>query len=187
MRQRPATRDEILDRVVEHLRREGAAGAGLRRLSEATGVARASLYHHFPRGKQEILAAACRRLGRRLYDATLPALADDDPDESLCRWISALSAFYDRGRRGCLLGELALGPAVGELGDPLARALRLWLHPLDEYLQRQGVPPRTAARMAEDAVGRVLGGLIVSRVQGSHAAFQRVLDQVPEDLTDFGQ
>ncbi len=52
----------ILDDV---FRRRGYEGATLSVLSRACGLGKASLYHHFPGGKDEMAARAAATRGRR--------------------------------------------------------------------------------------------------------------------------
>ena len=54
------TREDALDRITAVFRKWGYEGATLRMISEATGLGRASLYHHFPGGKDDMARAANR-------------------------------------------------------------------------------------------------------------------------------
>ncbi len=47
-------REEVLDRLAAAFRRDGYDGASIARLSAATGLGKASLYHYFPGGKQDM-------------------------------------------------------------------------------------------------------------------------------------
>ena len=58
-------REEVVDRLTRVFRREGYDGASLARLSEATGLGRSSLYHHFPRGKEDMADAVFEASGIR--------------------------------------------------------------------------------------------------------------------------
>ncbi|MEP1982729.1 MAG: helix-turn-helix domain-containing protein, partial [Maribacter dokdonensis] len=48
---------EILTGLTKVFRSRGYEGASLKELSEATGLKKASLYHRFPNGKQEMADA----------------------------------------------------------------------------------------------------------------------------------
>ena len=50
-------RSEAVQKLVMVFRQHGYEGATLSKISEATGLGRASLYHHFPGGKQEMARA----------------------------------------------------------------------------------------------------------------------------------
>ena len=47
-------KDEVLSRLFGVFRTYGYEGATLARISESTGLGRASLYHYFPGGKDEM-------------------------------------------------------------------------------------------------------------------------------------
>ena len=52
------SRADVIQALIDVFRRCGYDGATLSSISEATGLGRASLYHHFPGGKQEMAAVA---------------------------------------------------------------------------------------------------------------------------------
>ena len=82
-------REEAVASMSEIFRRYGYEGASLKRLSDASGLGRSSLYHHFPNGKEDMAAAVRdwiveqasaratsrgstqRRLNRREFSAAL--------------------------------------------------------------------------------------------------------------------
>ncbi len=49
-------KNETIAQLLNVFQKYGYEGATLTRLSEATGFGRASLYHHFAKGKEEIAA-----------------------------------------------------------------------------------------------------------------------------------
>lgn len=53
-------RDEILLRLFGIFRRSGFDGATLSKISEETGLGKASLYHHFPGGKVQMAEEVLR-------------------------------------------------------------------------------------------------------------------------------
>jgi AcrR family transcriptional regulator len=64
------SRNEVIARVMAVVRREGYDGASLAELSKATGLGKSSLYHHFPDGKNDMVAAVLdhrRRPSRRRF------------------------------------------------------------------------------------------------------------------------
>jgi len=59
-----ASQREMLARqLAEIFRTEGYDGASMSQISEATGLLRGSLYHHFPKGKEDMAKAAMEALG----------------------------------------------------------------------------------------------------------------------------
>lgn len=54
-------RDALLEQLVVVFRERGYEGATLVQLAAATGLGKASLYHHFPGGKAEMAAVLLRK------------------------------------------------------------------------------------------------------------------------------
>ena len=54
-------------------------------------------------------------------------------------------------------------------------------------LEEAGLPKTQARQRAEDAVMQVQGALVLTRVLNSTAPFQRVLEQLPDQLLQIAQ
>ena len=56
------TREQILDGFADQLLESGYRGVSLKTITEAIGIQRPSLYHHFPEGKEQIYAEVALRM-----------------------------------------------------------------------------------------------------------------------------
>ncbi len=114
--------EDLMSRLSCVFRDVGYEGASLTLLAEATGLKKASLYHRFPNGKQqmaeEVLASA---LG--WYEAKIlaPLRSDAAPTERVAVISRHLDGFYAGGQHACLLNMLASPRA--ELG-PFSEAIK---------------------------------------------------------------
>ena len=61
----PGARDRMIDGAAVLLAKRGLQGASFSEVLEATGAPRGSIYHHFPGGKDELVAAAIARVSER--------------------------------------------------------------------------------------------------------------------------
>ncbi|MFG0274552.1 MAG: TetR/AcrR family transcriptional regulator [Phycisphaerales bacterium] len=167
---------ELLDRLVEVFRRHGFEGASLTRISEATGLQRASLYHRFPGGKEEMVAAAVARVADRFGPLVIePLESAGDPAERVRTMVTNLQKYYDRGRSPCVLDTLSIGPDDDPIRPALHASMRRWRQALEKVARDAGAPAVVARARAEDALVRIEGALVVSRVQGSTAPFRRAI------------
>lgn len=66
----------LLDHIMIVFRTHGYDGASLSRISEATGLQRASLYHRFPDGKLQMGKAVLEHAIEWLREYALEPLAD---------------------------------------------------------------------------------------------------------------
>src|SRR5215470_6536148 len=102
-----ASREVVLERLLATFRDQGYDGASLAELSSASGLGKSSLYHHFPGGKadmaEQVLAHLAASLERTLFE---PLRAPLRPAQKLNAMLDALDAFYEGGKRACLLERL---------------------------------------------------------------------------------
>lgn len=73
----PATKPQILDAFAAQLAAGGYQGISLTGVARAAGIQKPSIYHHFPKGKEEIFTAVALRFISELHHKILPALQSD--------------------------------------------------------------------------------------------------------------
>ena len=90
MAEAPSSRDKILDVAEALFARRGYAGIGLREVADASGLAKASLFHHFRSKEQlyhEVILRVLLRIRER-FDANV--VPNDSPRAQLERWLEEL-------------------------------------------------------------------------------------------------
>jgi AcrR family transcriptional regulator len=174
---------EVVGRLTAVFRRHGYDGATLSLLSEATGLGKASLYHHFPGGKEDMALAVLDRAEAWLQGQIIePLRRPGQPRERLARMAKAVDELYAGGREGCLLNALSLGSARASFQDRLRRAFKSWISAVAAVLGEAGIKGEEATRRAEEAVLRIEGALVVAAGLGSPAPFRRLVQSLPDDL-----
>src|SRR3954467_10127074 len=104
------TDEVLLERIAEVFRRYGYEGTSIRLLSQATGLERASLYHRFPGGKEEMATAIIGKTCEWFSDNVFaPLKAASTPAEKLQRVAANLKVFYRDGTLWCVLDTMTLG------------------------------------------------------------------------------
>src|SRR5216684_4651807 len=107
MRREKLTRTKVFDRLIGVFRQKGYDGASYGDLMKATGLVKASLYHRFPRGKEEMVDAVLSEVDRRFHEYVLaPAFAKGAPRQRARRVAKRLEEFYSGGKQWCLLDTL---------------------------------------------------------------------------------
>lgn len=181
--------EELLSRLGRVFRDVGYEGASVAVLSEATGLQKASLYHRYPGGKQEmaehVLSAAMDWFGERLI-AHLNG--EGPPERRLAEVTKSLSTFYDGGRQACLLNVLA-SPRVEPSSNgngPFSPAIKVAIEQLVDGFAKLARDAGLGARLARERGGRALmlvqGGLVLSRGLGSVEPFRLALKALPGEL-----
>lgn len=177
------SRGQVIERLTDSFRRHGYDGASLARLSAATGLGKASLYHHFPGGKADMARSALGRVGEWFVgNVFAPLHGPGVPEERLNRMILALNEFYDGGRKSCLVELFSAAPGETGLHDPVRRTVGLWIGEFAALAEAASLPPALARSRAEDEVIRIQGALVVSRALDDREPFRRVLAELPRKL-----
>lgn len=175
-----STREGILLDLLEAFRTCGFDGVSLSRISEVTGLGKASLYHHFPGGKAE-MAKGVMELAWGWLEAHVfgPLEAEGDPAERLESVLKALEGFYDQGRKSCLLDVM---PISG--GPEIHAAVKAVMERLTAGFKRlaldAGISETEAGLRAESALVAIQGSLVVSRGLGEPGPFLRQMRSLRE-------
>lgn len=178
--------DVLLDRLSRVFRDVGYAGASLSQLAEAAGLRKASLYHRFPGGKQqmaeEVLAAALGWYKEHVID---PLTGPGTPAERVQAAVRKLDAFYAGGSRACLLNMLSAPRAdAGPISVGIKSAFGALSQAFAAVARDGGLDARRADIRAERAVMMLHGSLVMSRGIGTPAPFRAFLDSLAGDLLD---
>lgn len=161
----------------------GYEGATLSRISKATGLGRASLYHHFSGGKERMAEAVLSHLFEDFRAIVLsPLQSEKDPIERLRAMSESLVQFYNHGQLNCILAVFSLGDGQTLFKKPVQEAMDTWLELLSGVLKEAGLPTALAQQRAEDAVIQIQGALVLARVLNRAEAFERLLKNLPTQL-----
>src|SRR5690348_12949678 len=105
-------KDTYIPCLLRLFRQHGYDGATLAKISEATGLGKASLYHHFPGGKDEMVETVLDYLERWMEQNILQLLnSPGDAASRLRQMGDRLSQVYEGGKQPCLSAILLLGSA----------------------------------------------------------------------------
>jgi AcrR family transcriptional regulator len=171
-----SSKEEVLDQLLDSFRDRGYEGSSLAELSVATGLMKSSLYHHFPGGKAEmaeqVLSHLARRLEASLYE---PLRSGASPVRKLGAMLDGLSAFYEGGRRACLLERLCASVDRDRFRRPLQQAFTTWMQAVEDICVEAGLSKAVARARAEDFVIRIEGALIICAGTNDYDVFARTL------------
>lgn len=176
-------RETYLPALFRLFRHHGYDGVSLAKIAEATGLGKASLYHHFPGGKAEMVRETLAYSGRWMADNIVePLRGDGDPLERLQGMCDRISALYEAGEQPCLLASLSLGGSRDMFHEAIKDRLQTLVDAIASVLVEAGLDSELAQQRGEDAVMAIQGSLILSRGLDDPAPFQRAIAQLPEKL-----
>lgn len=179
------SKDEVLDLLLNTFRDRGYEGSSLAELSTATGLGKSSLYHYFPGGKEDmaeqVLAHLDRQLAANLYE---PLRSDQPPAKKLGLMLDVIDAFYQGGRKACLLERLCASVDRASFRRPLRQAFVTWIEAVEAICLQAGLSKGVARARAEDLVVRVEGALIVCAGTGDTKVFARTLKDLRSSVLE---
>jgi TetR/AcrR family transcriptional regulator, lmrAB and yxaGH operons repressor len=177
------SRVEVISQLMSVFQEYGYEGASITRFSTATGLKRASLYHYFPNGKEEMAEAVLDYIIQNMQQHLLAPLRSDlAPSDRIQGMNKNVDAFYQQGQQDCLLALLSIGEAHQLFQTRVQQALNLWIDSLAIVLVDGGISATTAHQRAEEAIALIQGSLVLTRGLNSTAIFERVLDRMPVTL-----
>jgi len=170
----------ILDDV---FRRRGYEGATLTELSRACSLGKASLYHHFPGGKDEMANVLLHRAIAELNEFAFRQLDRPGPwRERLIAFIDGFSRYCADGARNCLVAEFTATAARSKFGDEIQLQTIEWLRQLTKAFAETGASEKRARRRARELLSTLYGALVVARLLNDPAPYQQAAQRLRKDL-----
>jgi TetR/AcrR family transcriptional repressor of lmrAB and yxaGH operons len=174
---------DLLTRCTEVFLTYGFEGATMSRLAAATGLEKASLYHRFPGGKEQMVLAVAAGVVAWLQTNVFEVLKQSGSPQKRVKTVAEhLRVFYAEGAKSCVLDLLSIPAGGPELAAGLKGALKAWHNAFAEVAQESGFSPSEARKRAEDAIVRIEGSLVLSRVLSDSKPFHRAIDELSGTL-----
>jgi AcrR family transcriptional regulator len=180
---------DLIARISGVFRDVGYEGASLAMLARATGLQKASLYHRFPNGKEQMAMEVLESAGRWLDANVLtPLKASGDPATKIHEMVHRLDEFYAGGRQACLLNMLSSSRIQGgPFTEAIEKTFRAWIETLSDVLVEAGMDQATARKRAQRFVVMLQGSLVLARGMGTEQPFRECLQAAPAELLAAGQ
>lgn len=177
------SKEQAITKLIPVFRQYGYEGTTLSMLSKATGLGKASLYHHFPNGKEGMAAAVLDYIGVCFSDKVLkPLQKPGKPAEKIQAMCHSLNEFYREGKDGCFLGIMSFGEADNLFHQQVKQQLQIWIDTLARVLIEAGIEPEQAQWRSRLGIIQIQGALILVRILDDTAPFERVIATLPEKL-----
>lgn len=179
------SKEQIITKLIPVFRHYGYEGATMSRLSEATGLKKASLYHHFQGGKEQIAEAVLEYVGNWINENVFaPLKSDKTPRERIEAMCEGIDKLYQTGQEPCVLSVMSVGEADNLFHQQLKESLKKWIATLAEIVQETGIEGKKAQERAEDAIMLIQGALVLVRVSNNTKPFERMIAKLPQILLD---
>lgn len=175
---------EVIARLSQVFRDAGYGGASLSLLADAAGLKKASLYHRFPGGKEqmarEVIGGALTWYQAHVVDVLNgPGL----PAERVAQVAANLDVFHAKGQKACLFNMLAAPRAEdGPFTEAIHGAFTSMISAFAKVARDGGADAATARVRAHKVVMLLQGALVVTRGLQSPQPFALFLAGLSADL-----
>lgn len=164
----------------------GYDGATLVHLASATGLSKASLYHHFPGGKPEMAAVLVRHAIADLHRLAFSCLTGrKDPAQAVQRFIDGFAAYTQRGESDCFLAVIShhstAHAEITPLQHQIAEQFADWHASLTATFEALGDKPKRAQRRAHDLISRLYGALMNAKMHNQPRLFDKAIQRLLKD------
>jgi AcrR family transcriptional regulator len=177
-----STRERMIVSTALLVRERGARATSIDDVLQHSGAPRGSIYHHFPGGRDQLLAEALAYAGEFTGRRLEAAVSAPDP-------LAAFDAFVDGYRKqlvktdhraGCPVAAVAIESRedVTSLQDQAASIFERWEAATAASFAAAGVPETRAKTLATTALAALEGALILSRAARSTEALDTVHQQL---------
>lgn len=176
-------RSDAVIALAEVFRTHGFEGTSLSVITARTKMGKGSLYHFFPRGKEEMAEAVLEEISRWFEDRVYRPLREDpNADAAIAKMFEEVDSYFRSGRRVCLIGAFALGQECERFEQQIHGYFKTWVTDLESCLIRAGHSEDLARDLSEEAVGGIQGALVLARSLNQPEVFGRTLQRLKQRL-----
>lgn len=163
----------------------GFNGASIARLATATGLGKASLYHHFPGGKNEIAGVLLRQAVEQLQSKVFVSQGKrSSPGERLAGVVDRFAEYCDDGQSFCLVALFAQEQAPVIDQPAIAELFTTWRGVLAECYEAAGYKPKAANRAAAALINTLYGALLMARMTDEPKLFLQAAKRCKNQLLE---
>ena len=175
--------DSLCDRLAHVFLIHGYDGASIAALAATAGLSKASLYHHFPGGKQEMATVLINHAIRSAEQQAFGALSALSPAATrLEAFLDGFLHYTENGKRPCLLA--VLGQSAPEpIREVIKAQINTWQVALESSLiGLRGVKPKRATRLAEDMLCGLYGASLLGQLVGDQTCIERSVKRLRKQI-----
>lgn len=175
-----AERSDVIPMLAEVFREHGVEGASLSIITARTGLGKGSLYHFFPGGKDEMVAAVLDDISgwfEANVFAKLELAEPQDARTAILATLDATEAYFKCGGRVCLVGALAIDNVRDRFFTDIQSYFARWIDMLAKALIQLDCSRSDARSLAEEIVGGIQGALILARAVDDAQVFVAAIER----------
>ncbi|WP_308993265.1 TetR/AcrR family transcriptional regulator [Mariniflexile litorale] len=180
MRPQKIEEQDMLDGFAKLFREKGYEGTSLAELAEVTGLKKASLYHRFPKGKEEMAQAVLLHVNNWVEENVFNTLTNQllSPKERLKNGLQSIKELYAEGNNPCLLQTFSMQSGVNLFNQLINDSMSHWVDAFTNIGLAFDLTLYVAKEKAIQVLIDIQGSLIVSRGFNNPNIFINTLNNI---------
>ena len=179
-------RKDLLPLLEQVFKTHGYQGATLAVISKKTGLGKGSLYHFFPRGKEQMAEEVLKETDR-WFERTLmePLKSIEDPRAGIEYVFDVMERYYESGGYICLPGVFSLSNTCDMFSDQISAHFNKLLRGLTRLIMRTGRTAGASWNMAVDIIGMIEGSLVMTHALRDKKMYGRMMKRMKKQVLSF--
>ena len=171
---------DMIAGLTKVFRDKGYEGASLNDLAEVTGLKKASLYHRFPNGKQEMAESVLNTIDQWVDDNIFfPLLDETKPTKlRLKEALKNIEILYDSGKETCVLRAFSMHSGLSLFEQQIKSGMDKWISVFNAFGISLKIPPMQSRRNALQTLIDLQGSLIVTKGLADASIFKNTLENI---------
>lgn len=177
MRPQKILDQDLLIALSKVFRSKGYEGASLKELAEATGLQKASLYHRFPKGKQEMAESVLKHMAKWVEENILAALnnENDSLELRLKNGLAHVRTLYDGGKETCIFRAFSMETGLDLFEESINEGLNEWIDTFTQLGISANLTAEIAHKNAIQTLIEIQGSLILTKALNDTNVFNNTL------------
>jgi AcrR family transcriptional regulator len=175
--------EELFKRLKAVFRTYGYEGATLSIISDAVGLKRASLYHHFPNGKQAMAQFVLDEIGKWVDENMVKVCESNLPlRQKIALVLDKTNEMYECGNAACLWRVFSLGVSLSLFQPTIEKQVQGLITAFAKLFVEAGEDASIAQKRAIEVIINIQGRLILVNAMNDVSYFSEYLDDLRNEL-----
>ncbi|WP_231459939.1 MULTISPECIES: TetR/AcrR family transcriptional regulator [unclassified Pedobacter] len=173
---------DMISGLTKVFRAKGYEGASLNDLAEVTGLKKASLYHRFPNGKQEMAECVLNNIDHWVDENIyFPLLDDNKSTNSRLRFaLKNIEVLYDGGKETCVFSAFSMQSGLSLFEQQIKSGMDKWIFAFNALGLALKFTAKQSQQYAIQTLIELQGSLIVSKGLTDISIFKSTLKNIEE-------
>ncbi|MEO8252783.1 MAG: TetR/AcrR family transcriptional regulator [Flavobacterium sp.] len=171
---------DMIAGLTKVFRDKGYEGTSLNDLAKVTGLKKASLYHRFPNGKQEMAESVLNTIDQWVDDNIFVPLLDENKSTKLRlkEALKNIEILYDSGKETCVLRAFSMHSGLSLFEQQIKSGMDKWIIAFNALGVALKLTPTESQQNAIQTLIELQGSLIVTKGLADTSIFKNTLKNI---------